>query len=283
MVLCFEGGEMKLSLSVRIAELENRKDQGFMPIEELAPLARSVGFEGLSMRASVVSVNSPPERVAEVRRLLDGLGLAVSMVTGDVPLAANRGDVARILREPGPYVTLARALGCDLLRVMVRSDEEVEQLRAACDAVAEHGIRLAHQTHWYTLLETVDGALDVVRRVDRPNFGLTFEPANLMLCGSEYGRRAIERLAPYLFNAYFQNMRIVEGGPVVWRPTTGAAVTAEYAPVGDRSAIDVHEMVAALRAVGYDGWFSVHQPLQPGQSVEEAIRDSYAAVGHLIA
>src|SRR6266545_3984585 len=66
-----EGYAMKLSLSVRIAELENRKDQAFMPIEELAPLAHDVGFEGLSMRASVVSVNSPPERVAEVRRVLD--------------------------------------------------------------------------------------------------------------------------------------------------------------------------------------------------------------------
>ena len=99
-----------------------------------------------------------------------------------------------------------------------------------------------------------------------------------MLCGSEYGRRAIERLAPYLFNAYFQNMRIVAGGPVVWRPTTGEPVAAEYAPVGDRSAIDVHEMIAALRDVGYDGWFTVHQPLQPGQSVEDAIQDR-AGVG----
>jgi len=141
---------MKFSLSVRIAELENRKDHAFMPIEQLAPLAREVGFQGLSMRASVVSVDSPPERVAEVRRLLDETGLAVSMVTGDVPLAANRGDVARILREPAPYAALAHALGCDLLRVMVRSDEEVELLKQACDAVAEHGIRLAHQTHWYT-------------------------------------------------------------------------------------------------------------------------------------
>jgi sugar phosphate isomerase/epimerase len=273
---------MKLSLSVRIAELENQKDRAFMPVEELAPLARTVGFAGLSMRGSVVSVDSPPERVAEVRRILDQAGLAVSMVTGDIALAANRGDVTRILREPGPYVALARALGCDLLRVMVRSDEEVDLLRAACDAVADQGIRFAHQTHWYTLFETVDQTLDVVKRVDRPSFGVTFEPANLMLCGSEYGRRAIERLAPYLFNAYFQNMRIVEGGPVVWRPTQGEPVSAEYAPVGDHSAIDVREMIAALRDVGYDGWFTVHQPLQPGQSVEEAIRDSRAALAGLI-
>lgn len=274
---------MKLSLSVRIAELENRKDQAFMPLEELAPLAREIGFQGLSMRASVVSVDSPPERVADVRRLLDSLGLTVSMVTGDVPLAANNGDVARILREPLPYIGLARALGCDLLRVMVHSDEEVAMLQLACDIAAEHGIRLAHQTHWNTLFETVDGTLEVVRRVDRPNFGVTFEPANLMLCGSEYGRRAIERLAPYLFNAYFQNMRIEDGGPVVWRPTNREPVAARYVPLGDRSGIDVTEIIAALRDVGYDGWFSVHQPLQPGQSVEDAARSAHGALAGLIA
>ncbi len=273
---------MKLALSVRIAELESRKDQAFMPIEQLAPLAREVGFQGLSMRASVVSVDSPPERVTEVRRLLDEVGLAVSMVTGDVPLAANRGDVWRVLRDPEPYVALAESLGCDLIRVMLHDDAEIDLLRRACDQVAGRGIRFAHQTHWNTLFETVDGALDVVRRVDRLNFGVTFEPANLLLCGDEYGRRAIERLAPHLFNAYFQNMRIVEGGSVIWTPIGRGPVAAEYAPLGDRSAIDVTEMVAALRDVGYDGWFSVHQPLQPGQSVEDAIRESHAALADLV-
>jgi sugar phosphate isomerase/epimerase len=274
---------VKLSLSVRIAELQAQKDRAFMPIEQLAPAAREVGFQGLSMRASVVSVDSPPERVREVRALLDSLGLAVSMVTGDVPLAANTGDVARVLRDPLPYVRLAQAFDCDLIRVMIRTDDEVELLRAACDTVAEHGIRIAHQTHFFTLLETVDECLDILKRVDRPNFGITFEPANLLICGSEYGRRAVERLAPYLFNAYFQNMRITPDGPVVWRSRKGGPeVRAEYAPVGDRTAIDVSELIAALRDVGYDGWFTVHQPLQPGQTVEEAIRESYAAVGPLV-
>ena len=78
-------------------------------------------------------------------------------------------------------------------------------------------------------------------------------------------------------------MRIVEGGPVVWRPTNGDPVAAEYAPVGDHTAIDVREMIATLKDVGYDGWFSIHQPLQPGQSVEDAIRESHAAVAALVA
>jgi sugar phosphate isomerase/epimerase len=274
---------MKLSLSVRIAELESRKDHAAMPIEQLAPLAREVGFQGLSIRASVVSVDSPPERAAEVRALLDRLGLDVSMVTGDVPLAANTPEAVRILRDPAPYIALAEAMRCDLLRVMIRSDEEIELTRHVCDVAAEHGIRIAHQTHYRTLLESAEGALDVIARVDRPNFGITFEPSNLLICGQEYGRAAIERLAPHLFNVYFQNLRISSDAPIVWDTFSRGKVAAAYVPLGDRSAIDVTELVAALRDVGYDGWFTVHQPLQPGQAVEDAIRDSHRALADLIA
>ena len=274
---------MKLSLSVRIAELEGRKDHAFLPIEQLAPLAHEVGFAGLSMRASVVSVDSPPGRAAEVRRLLDSLGLDVSMVTGDVALAANTPDADRVLRQPAPYLALAEALGCDLLRVMIRSDEEIGLTRGVCDAASERGLRIAHQTHYRTLCETVDSTLDVVRRVDRPNFGVTFEPSNLMICGSGFGRAAIERLAPRLFNVYFQNMRVAPDAPIVWNTLTRGPITADYVPLDDRSAIDVSEMIAALCDVGYDGWFTVHQPLQPGQAVEDAIRESHAALVGLIA
>src|SRR5438093_6138933 len=255
-------GPMKLSLSVRIAESQDRKDRAAMPIEALAPLARESGFVGLSMRASVVSVGSSDERVAALRGLLDNVGLDVSMVTGDVALAANSPDAVRILNEPEPYFDLAERLDCDLLRVMLRSDVEVELVRSVCDAARERGLRLAHQTHWGTLFETVDGSLEVVRRVNRPNFGVTFEPSNLMVCGDEYGRSAVERLAPYLFNVYFQNMRLAPNGAVVWRPLRRGAVAADYVPLGDASGIDVSSMISDLKAMGYDGWFTVHQPLE---------------------
>jgi sugar phosphate isomerase/epimerase len=210
---------------------------------------------------------------------MDDLGLSVSMVTGDVALAANAGDVGRILREPEPYLDLAEALGCDLLRVMLRSEEEVDRLTVVCDAARQRGIRLAHQIHWGTLLETVDGALSVVRRVDRTNFGLTFEPSNLMLCGEDHGRSAVGRLASYLFNVYFQNMRLVPGGSVVWKTFARGPVAAEYLPLKDPSGINLAALVSALRNAGYGGWFTVHQPLMPGQSVADAVHEAHAAAG----
>ena len=246
---------MKRSLSVRIAESSTRKDVAAVPIEQLAPLAREAGFEGLSMRASVVSVDSPAERVREVRRLLDGLGLGVSMVTGDVALAANTPDADRVLRDPLPYLELARALGSDLIRIMLRSNDEVGLLPRVCDLAAERGVRLAHQTHWNTLFETVDGALDVLRRVDRPNFGLTFEPSNLLVCGEDYGRSAVERLAPHLFNVYFQNMRLTPNGAEVWNTRTRGPIAAEYVPLDDPDGIDVGELIAAYeRRFRQDFW-----------------------------
>ena len=273
---------MKLSLSVRIAESHDRKDTAAVPIEELAPLAREASFAGLSMRASVVSVDSPAERVREVRRLLDDLGLAVSMVTGDVALAANTPDAASVLHEPEPYLRLAEQLCCDLVRVMLRSEDEVRLVRRVCDLARERGIRLAHQTHFGTLFETVEGTLEVVRQVDRPNFGLTFEPSNHMMCGDAYGRAAVERLAPHLFNVYFQNMRLVPGGSVVWNTHSRGPIAAEYVPLTDPRGISLADLVTALKDVGYNGWLTVHQPLLEGQSVPDAVREGHRAVAPLV-
>jgi len=116
---------MKLSLSVRVAEPPKQKDVTALPFDVLAAKAKSAGFAGLSMRASVVSVESPPERVRAVRRTLDETGLAASMVCGDIPLAANNAAATQALRDIAPYLDLAQALGSTLVRVMMHGAEDI--------------------------------------------------------------------------------------------------------------------------------------------------------------
>ena len=60
---------MKLSLSVRIAESPKRKDIAAVPVETVAHQAKAAGFAGLSMRASVVSIETAAER-RRARRLV---------------------------------------------------------------------------------------------------------------------------------------------------------------------------------------------------------------------
>jgi len=265
---------VKLSLSVRIAETVARKDTAALPLEQLAPLARVNGFQGLSMRASAVSVASPPERVRQVKTLLDRLGLSVSMVMGNVALAANTPDATDALRDIAPHLDLAEALGASLVRIMTQSEADMPHLRRAADAAAERGLTLAHQTHWGTLCETVDQAIELVRTVGRRNFGITYEPANLRACGGPYGPDAIARLAPHLVNVYFQNVRHDENGSHVFRTRLRGPVTLDYVALDDPRGIDVRPLVAALREAGYDGWFSVHQPLRDGQTVPQAVDEA---------
>lgn len=274
---------MKLALSVRIAESSSRKDVAAVPIEVLAPLARAAGFEGLSMRASALSVDTPAERVAAVRALLDREGLAVSMVMGNVALAANTPDAPDCLRDIDPHLDLAAALGARLVRVMMHRPDDIPALQRAADRAAARGLTLAHQTHWGTLCETVDEALDLVATVDRPNFGITYEPANLLACGGDYGPEAIRRLPPHLVNVYFQNVRLNESGSHSFRSRRRGPVALDYVALDDPSGIDVRPLIAALRGVGYEGWFSVHQPLRAGQTVEDAVAEAARVFRPLIA
>ena len=273
---------MKLSLSVRIAESSSRKDKAEMALEELAPLARAAGFGGLSMRASALSVEAPPTRVRQIRDLLDRQGLAVSMVMGNVALAANTPDAPDCLRDIAPHLDLAEGLGATLVRVMLQTPDDIAPAQRAADEAAERGLSLAQQTHWGTLCETVDQALDLVRAIDRPNFGITFEPANLMACGGAYGPNAITRLAPHLANVYFQNVRLDPAGTHRFRTRARGDVPITYVPLDDTSGIDALPLIGALDRAGYEGWFTVHQPLRPGQTVQGAIAEAAGVFGPLI-
>ncbi len=269
---------MKLSLSVRIGETPRVKDRTAIPFEEIAARAAALGYQGLCIRASVVSVESPPERVREVRAILDRHGLAASMVTGDLALAANTPEAPAMLRNVTPYLDLAEQLGARLVRVMLHGDDDIPHAQRSADEARERGISLCHQTHFATLCETVDGTLDLVARVGRPNFGVTYEPANLLVCGDDYGPEAIARLAPHIFNVYFQNLRLDPAGDAIHQTRRRGAVPAVYVPVGDRSGIDLDPIVDGLRRVGYAGWFTVHQPLRAGVTVPEAMVEAYDAI-----
>lgn len=274
---------MKLSLSTRIAESSSRKDLAEVPIETLAPLARVAGFTRLSMRASVVSVDSPHARVKEVRAVLDRENLTASMVMGDIPLAANSPEAPLALRNITPYLDLAERLGGRLVRVMMHDEDDIGPAQRAADEARERGITLAHQTHWGTLCETVDGGLETVRRVGRENFGITFEPANLLACGEAYDLGAITRLAPHLVNVYFQNVRLDPDGPHLFKTRARGPVPLRYVPLDDPEGLNAGDMVEALKTIGYDGWVSVHQPLRDGQTVADAVREAADVFAPLVA
>jgi sugar phosphate isomerase/epimerase len=265
------------SLSTRLAEAPGRKDRALLPLDAFAALARELGYAALSVRASQIDVDAPPARRAAARAALDAHGVRASMVTGTVSLAANDAQATAPLRHITPHLDLARALGCPLVRVMIQREDDLPWARRAADEAAERGIRLAHQTHVGTLLETVDEALEAVARVGRPNFGLTYEPSNLLVCGAPYGPDAVRRLAPAIFNVYLQNWYPHPEGAMAIATRRGT-VRADQVPLDDRRGIALDAVFDGLRAIGWRGYVTVHQVLLPGEDVREAAARHLAAI-----
>jgi sugar phosphate isomerase/epimerase len=250
---------VKLSLSVRVGEKFTNKREAALSLDELAGIARGNGYHALCMRASQIGIHTPREEVAEKARLICTRGLAVSMVTGDFPIPENTDEGPMALRSIGPYLDLAQALGSNIIRVALRKDEDIAWAQRAADAARERGIRLAHQCHNRSLFEKVDETLDVLRRIGRTNFGLTYEPANLEVCGQDYGTQTIQRFAPHIINVYLQNQRLDPTGDTVMKTWCCGDVRFDQIPLWDPRGIDFPQIMRALEDIGYDGYVTVHQ------------------------
>ena len=263
---------MKLALSVRVAESSSAKRVPAMPLESLAELAVAEGYSALCMRASQLGIQTPLELVRQRRAELSAQGLEVSMITGDFPIPENTDDAPNALRNITPYLDLAEALGADLMRIGMKKEEDIAWAQRAADEAHERGIRLAHQCHTLSLFETVDGSLDVLRRVNRRNFGIIYEPANLEQCGEDYGPETIKAFFPYMFNVYLQNLRVTPDGESLGSTWSRGEIRFDQVPMWEDGGLDFPKVMAGLEEVGYDGYVTLHQASTPPITPQEFLR-----------
>src|SRR5262245_53582109 len=123
---------MKLSLSVRIVE-SACKTHLLVPFRELITVAKNSGYDAICMRASAGGVDWPKEALLGLRTIVEDAGLRVSMVTADVDVPLNNDQGPDSLQNIGPSLDVAEVLGCDLVRVCLKRNADIEFARTAAD------------------------------------------------------------------------------------------------------------------------------------------------------
>jgi sugar phosphate isomerase/epimerase len=249
---------MKLSLSVRIAEAAC-KTRLNVPFADVVQLAAEYGYSAICLRASAGGVGTPRDELLRMRDEVARAGLVVSMVTADSDVPLNNEHGPDSLRNIGPSLDVAEAVGCDLIRVCLKQLSDVEPAKRAADLAAERGIRLAHQCHTTTLFEEVEPSIALLKRINRRNFGLIYEPINLLICGQPYGAETLEAFAPYLMNVYLQNHRLDPQGPAALETWCLGPRRFHHIPLWESGVVDFAEVMRGLEAIGYDGFVTVHQ------------------------
>jgi sugar phosphate isomerase/epimerase len=253
---------------VRIAEGFHSKEKPSITLESLATLAVACGYSALCMRASQVGIHSPKAAVQDAVATLRKHGLGVTMATGDFDVVYNNDAGPNCLRRIAPYLELAIALGASMVRVALKKEEDIPWAQRAADEAAERGRKLVHQCHSQSLFETVDGIERTLQRIDRPNFGLVYEPANLELCAQDYAAGAVRRLAPWIFNVYLQNQVLKPDGKVTLNTWCRGEVPFDLVPIHQSGGIDFRKVFEALKTINYRGPITVHQAQIEGESAE---------------
>lgn len=263
---------MQLSLSVRIAEGFLSKEEPVLSLEEVAGIATSAGYDAVCMRASQVGIQSTSQQVDAAANVLQSHSLPVTMVTGDFDIVYNNQRGPDCLRDIAPFLELATKLKAPLIRVALKKPADIEFAKAAADKAAEHNLTLVHQCHTLSLFETVAGMRKTLQAIDRDNFRLIYEPANLEICGQDYGRDTIEQLAPWIVNVYLQNQILKANGEITLNTWAQGEVSFDLIGIHEPGGIDFASIFDALRSINYAGPVTAHQSPPQGTPPAETAR-----------
>jgi sugar phosphate isomerase/epimerase len=267
---------MKLSVSCRIAEGFLSKEEAIMSLPELCDLAVEAGYEAICMRASQIGVRSSPDEIAQAAKTIGDRNLGVTMISGDFDIVYNNERGPDCLRNITPYLDLADQLKAPLIRVCIKNEADIVAAQAAADEAAERGLTLVHQCHVQSLFETIDQIEERLREIDRSNFGLIYEAANLEESRQDYGSESIQRLAPWIKNVYLQNQLLNPAGAVTLDTWTHGPISFDIIDIPASGGIDFPLVFSGLKQVGYEGVVTVHQsaPEQGGSPIAAAAQTS---------
>ena len=249
---------MYLSVSVRIVEAACKTKLN-IPVEEFIGIVKQGGASAICMRASGAGVEASPEQLQTLASKIASANLPVTMVTADYDVPLNNAEGPNSLRNIRPSLDVAEAFDCDLIRVCMKNETDIAFARQAAELAAERGIRLAHQCHTSSLFEEVDQILDVLKEIDRDNFGIIYEPANLLLNGQDYGVETLQRLAPHIMNVYVQNHRLDAEGPEVLDTYCRGPIRFHHLYLWETGGVDFTQVFQGLRDIEYVGSFTIHQ------------------------
>jgi sugar phosphate isomerase/epimerase len=138
-----------------------------------------------------------------------------------------------------------------------------EMVRRVCDHAARRGQSFALETGQ----ERADVLLAFIRDVDRPNLRINFDPANLILYGTDEPIAALRKLAPLVVSVHCKD----GDGPPAGVP---GALGSERA-LG-RGSVGIPRFVETLRELGFAGPLNVEREAEDQQQRLREIADGIA-------
>lgn len=222
-----------------------------------------------------------PERAAQFRKQIDGLGIRVTVVFGgfegesyaDIPTVARtiglvppatRPSRIRELKEIADFAAQigAEAIGLHIGHLSEdAADREYRDVVSATREVCDHCQALGLRFHLETGQESVETLLRFLHDVARDNVFVNFDPANMILYGSGDPIEALKKVGPYVRSVHCKDGKWAARPGVDW----GCEV-----PLGEGD-VGFETFLRTLDHFGYDGPLTIEReiPQEPARQKEE--------------
>jgi len=140
-----------------------------------------------------------------------------------------------------------------------------DMVRRVCDHAAGHGQTFALETGQ----ERAEVLLEFIREVGRPNLGINFDPANMVLYGTGDPIEALEAVAPLV-----RSVHCKDGD---WPPAGSPGALGQERPLG-QGAVGMDRFVRALARLGFTGPLNIERE---GVTHEQWLADVRMAIALL--
>jgi len=238
-------------------------DEAHRSLSAKAETLRQLGYDGVGWR---------PGRVLEMRAELDRRGLKMfTLYTGawidgrSPPYDPQLPGIIRQLQGSDTIIWLTVHSSKDRPSSPAGDARALPVLRKIADLAAQAGLRAALYPHYGCWVQTVEDALRVVRRLDRPNVGVSFNLCHCLRCGNGDRIPKILRAArPWLY------VVSINGADSKSRDWSRLIQTL------DRGDFDLLGLLRQLRALNYAGPIGLQCYNIPG-SVRENLTRSMRA------
>jgi sugar phosphate isomerase/epimerase len=227
---------MQLCLSARMFASSSGRNAFDIDLEGLINFAKDLGYDGITLRPGQVDADTPAEEVTRIADLLKGHNVPCSFVK------------SMAIRDLSTYEEQCKlldhmaVLGCTMLQPKVGKESDIPWVQKLCDSAAERDMQVAPQLHNGTLHDTAPRCLDLVKAIDRSNFGINFEASHLLLQSQDIQNgQAVRDLGPHISSVCIQNYKLIDSGSAPCLP-------------GDPEGVDLHDVFGALKEVGFKGF-----------------------------
>ncbi|MCS6951444.1 MAG: sugar phosphate isomerase/epimerase [Bryobacterales bacterium] len=143
-------------------------------------------------------------------------------------------------------------------------------VRRICDHAAKHNQTFALETGQ----EPARVLLEFLRDVDRPNLGINFDPANMILYGTGDPIEALDLLAPHVISVHCK-----DGD---WPPKDKPGALGTEQPLG-KGSVGIERFIAKLKQIGFQGPLNIEREVEDHEQRRRDIREAVELLRRLTA